>query len=183
MPRGGRLIVSMRDRKLLRLENGRLDTVADMASLMPGDANDMVVDLHGRAFIGNFGFDLFAGAEHKPACSRSRRPRRKGAHRRRGHRVPQRHGDHAVPQDPDRRRVFRKSANGLQLGGRWLALRPTFLRPPRRPHARRDLSRRGRSGLGFVLRTGRVHPRLGGRRHPGARGGPGPAGGRLHARR
>jgi sugar lactone lactonase YvrE len=66
-PKGRPLIVSMRDRKLLRLDNGRLDTVADMSALMPGDANDMVVDPDGRAFIGNFGFDLFAGAEHKPA--------------------------------------------------------------------------------------------------------------------
>src|SRR5215510_1977091 len=61
-PRGRLLIVSMRDRRLLRFENGRLDTVVDMSSLMPGDANDMVVDGQGRAFIGNFGYDLFAGA-------------------------------------------------------------------------------------------------------------------------
>jgi sugar lactone lactonase YvrE len=67
-PGGRLLIVSMRDRRLLRLENGRLDTVADMSGLMPGDANDMVVDGHGRAFIGNFGYDLFAGAEPRPTC-------------------------------------------------------------------------------------------------------------------
>jgi sugar lactone lactonase YvrE len=67
-PGGRLLIVSMRDRRLLRLENGRLDTVADMSGLMPGDANDMVVDGQGRAFIGNFGYDLFAGAEPRPTC-------------------------------------------------------------------------------------------------------------------
>jgi sugar lactone lactonase YvrE len=67
-PRGRLLIVSMRDRRLLRFENGELDTVADMSGLMPGDANDMVVDGQGRAFIGNFGYDLFAGAEPRPTC-------------------------------------------------------------------------------------------------------------------
>jgi YD repeat-containing protein len=67
-PSGRLLVVSMRDRRLLRLENGRFDTVADMSGLMPGDANDMVVDGQGRAFIGNFGFDLFAGAEPRPTC-------------------------------------------------------------------------------------------------------------------
>jgi sugar lactone lactonase YvrE len=66
-PRGRLLIVSMRDRRLLRFENGELDTVADMSGLMPGDANDMVVDGQGHAFIGNFGYDLFSGAEPRPA--------------------------------------------------------------------------------------------------------------------
>ena len=65
--RGRLLIVSMRDRRLLRLENERLETVSDMSALMAGDANDMVVDADGRAFIGNFGFDLFAGAEPRPS--------------------------------------------------------------------------------------------------------------------
>jgi sugar lactone lactonase YvrE len=62
------LIVSMHDRRLLRLENGKLETIADMSALMPGDANDMVVDADGRAFIGNFGFDLYAGVEPKTTC-------------------------------------------------------------------------------------------------------------------
>ena len=66
-PNGKLLIVSMRDRRLLRLENGRLELVSDMSALMAGDANDMVVDVDGRAFIGNFGFDLFAGAEPRPS--------------------------------------------------------------------------------------------------------------------
>jgi sugar lactone lactonase YvrE len=65
--RGRVLIVSMRDRRLLRLEDGRLETFADMSSLMAGDANDMVVDPDGRAFVGNFGFDLFAGEEPRPS--------------------------------------------------------------------------------------------------------------------
>lgn len=65
--RGRALIVSMRDRRLLRLGDGRLETFADMSGLMAGDANDMVVDPDGRAFVGNFGFDLFGGAEPRPS--------------------------------------------------------------------------------------------------------------------
>lgn len=66
--RDGRLlVVSMNDRKLLRLDPAGLSTVADLAPLVTGSPNDMVVDDEGRAFIGNFGFDLFAGAQPKPA--------------------------------------------------------------------------------------------------------------------
>src|SRR2546423_4449927 len=65
---GRLLIVSMADRRLLRFENGRLETVSDMSALMTGDANDMVVDSGGRAFIGNFGFDLYSGAEPRTTC-------------------------------------------------------------------------------------------------------------------
>src|ERR1044071_5533040 len=64
-PQGRLLVVSMHDRRLLRLADGALETVADMSELMPGDANDMVVDGTGRAFVGNFGFDLFAGGPPK----------------------------------------------------------------------------------------------------------------------
>jgi sugar lactone lactonase YvrE len=61
------LIVSMRDRKLLRLDGGRLETVADLAPVAPYDANDMVVDGEGRAYVGHFGFDLFNHAEPGPS--------------------------------------------------------------------------------------------------------------------
>jgi sugar lactone lactonase YvrE len=36
-----------------------------LTALAPGELNDMLVDHEGRAWVGNFGFDLFAGA---PAC-------------------------------------------------------------------------------------------------------------------
>jgi sugar lactone lactonase YvrE len=52
------LIVSMTDRKLLRLEGPRLHEVADLAGLAPYHCNDMVVDDQGRAYIGNFGSDV-----------------------------------------------------------------------------------------------------------------------------
>jgi sugar lactone lactonase YvrE len=52
------LVVSMTDRKLLRLESGSLKEHADLSRLAPYDCNDMVVDAKGRAYVGNFGFDL-----------------------------------------------------------------------------------------------------------------------------
>jgi sugar lactone lactonase YvrE len=54
-PDGRLLIVSMLDRRLLRLDAGGLTEVASFAELAPGPANDMVVDAEGRAYIGNFG--------------------------------------------------------------------------------------------------------------------------------
>ncbi|MDO8434803.1 MAG: SMP-30/gluconolactonase/LRE family protein [Candidatus Binatus sp.] len=58
LPDGRMLVVSMTDRKLLRLEPGGLKPHADMSQLAPFDCNDMVVDAKGRAYVGNFGFDL-----------------------------------------------------------------------------------------------------------------------------
>jgi sugar lactone lactonase YvrE len=67
LPDGRVLIVSMRDHRLLRREpSGELVEHADLSSLMTGLANDMVVDAHGRAYVGNFGFDLMAGAPMTP---------------------------------------------------------------------------------------------------------------------
>jgi len=67
LPDGRLLIVSMRDRKILRRElNGSLVTHADLSGLAPWYLNDMLVDRDGRAWVGNFGFDLMGGA---PACS------------------------------------------------------------------------------------------------------------------
>ena len=60
MPDGQMLIVSMTDRKLMRLDRDGLKTVADMSKLAPFHCNDMVVDAQGRAYVGNFGFDLHA---------------------------------------------------------------------------------------------------------------------------
>jgi sugar lactone lactonase YvrE len=65
----GRLLVaSMRDRTLLRREtDGTLVTHADLGDHVGGHLNDMVVDTQGRAFLGNFGFDLMGGAPIEPA--------------------------------------------------------------------------------------------------------------------
>ena len=67
LPDGRLLIALMRDRKLVRREHdGSILEYADLAELAPGELNDMLVDDDGRAWVGNFGFDLFGGA---PACS------------------------------------------------------------------------------------------------------------------
>src|SRR5713101_1758064 len=67
LPDGRLLIVSMTDRKLLRLENGQLKTHADLSKLASFHCNDMVVDGQGRAYVGNFGYDLLSEAPKKPA--------------------------------------------------------------------------------------------------------------------
>jgi sugar lactone lactonase YvrE len=63
LPDGRMLVVSMRDGRLLRREaDGTLVTHADLSAHVGGHPNDMVVDAHGRAYVGNFGFDLMGGA-------------------------------------------------------------------------------------------------------------------------
>jgi len=67
LPDGRLLVVSMTDRRLLRLESGGLVEAADLSKLASYHCNDMVVDRQGRAYIGHFGFDSssqpFASAE------------------------------------------------------------------------------------------------------------------------
>lgn len=58
MPDGSMLIVSMTARALLRLDHGRLALHADLSGIATFHCNDMVVDAKGRAYVGNFGFDL-----------------------------------------------------------------------------------------------------------------------------
>jgi sugar lactone lactonase YvrE len=61
-PQGCLLVVSMDDRRLLRFDGAALTEVADLTPLATWHCNDMVVDALGRAYVGNFGFDLDAGA-------------------------------------------------------------------------------------------------------------------------
>jgi sugar lactone lactonase YvrE len=62
-PDGRLLIVSMRDRKVLRREvNGSLVEHADLSGLASWPLNDMLVGHDGRAWVGNFGFDFAGGA-------------------------------------------------------------------------------------------------------------------------
>ena len=61
---GSLLVVSMLDRTLLRRwPDGRVEPFADLAPHVTGDINDMVRAPDGGVFVGNFGFDLFGGAE------------------------------------------------------------------------------------------------------------------------
>lgn len=69
LPDGRLLIISQHDARLLRREDdGTLVTHAELADHVTGDPNDMVVDDQGRAYLGNFGFDLMGGAASATAC-------------------------------------------------------------------------------------------------------------------
>jgi sugar lactone lactonase YvrE len=62
LPDGSLVVVSMKDRHLLRRgTDGTVDHYADLSAVAGGHLNDMVVDQHGRVYVGNFGFDLMAG--------------------------------------------------------------------------------------------------------------------------
>lgn len=67
LPDGRMLVVSMRDRKVLRQEeSGELVEHADLSGIATGHVNDMVVAPSGIAYAGNFGFDFMAGAPVRP---------------------------------------------------------------------------------------------------------------------
>jgi len=66
LPDGTLLIVSMTDRRLLRLDGSVLTELADLSALAPFHCNDMVVDAKGRAYVGNFGFDFMAKQTPRP---------------------------------------------------------------------------------------------------------------------
>jgi sugar lactone lactonase YvrE len=66
LPDGRLLVVSMEDRRLLRLDPSGLTEVADLNRFATFHCNDMVVDAQGRAYVGNFGFDLHGGAPPVP---------------------------------------------------------------------------------------------------------------------
>ena len=68
-PDGRLLVVSMLDHQLMRLDPGGLVAVAELGAFATGPCNDMVVDARGGAYIGNFGFDLFAEpVQRRPAA-------------------------------------------------------------------------------------------------------------------
>lgn len=64
MPDGSLLVVSMKDHRILRRHSGgEVSVHADLSAHCAGHLNDMVVDRQGRAFVGEFGFDLMAFAD------------------------------------------------------------------------------------------------------------------------
>ena len=67
LPDGRMLIASMLDRRIMRQEfDGRLEEHANLSAIAPWHVNDMLVDHEGRAWVGNFGFDLMNGAPAEP---------------------------------------------------------------------------------------------------------------------
>ncbi len=68
MPNGDMLVVSMKDRRVLRRHaDGTVTTHADLSELTTGHVNDMIVDAQGGAYVGNFGFDLMGGGTPETA--------------------------------------------------------------------------------------------------------------------
>jgi sugar lactone lactonase YvrE len=68
LPNGDLLVVSMRDHRILRrAADGSVTEHADVSAHCGGHLNDMVVSAEGRAYVGNFGFDLMAFADPAPA--------------------------------------------------------------------------------------------------------------------
>jgi len=64
LPDGSLLIVSMRDHRVLRrTPDGSVEEYADLSEHCGGKLNDLVVDADGRAYVGDFGFDLMSGAD------------------------------------------------------------------------------------------------------------------------
>jgi len=55
---GRLLLVAMHDRRVLRVDPAGVVVHADLSGISTWHANDMVVDARGRAYVGNFGFDL-----------------------------------------------------------------------------------------------------------------------------
>jgi sugar lactone lactonase YvrE len=70
MPDGSMLIVSMTKRQVLRRSpSGQMSVHADLSHLATYHCNDMVVDAAGRAYVGNFGFNLDAELESRGTAS------------------------------------------------------------------------------------------------------------------
>src|SRR4051794_38327230 len=68
LPGGDLLVVSMKDRRgLRRAAAGTVTGHAAVSALTPGHPNDMIVAGEGRAYAGNFGFDLMGGG--RPATA------------------------------------------------------------------------------------------------------------------
>ena len=63
LPDGRLLVVSMQDRKVLRLDPSGLVAHADITGHSHSWCNDMTVDGNGRAYVGNFGFNYREGEE------------------------------------------------------------------------------------------------------------------------
>ena len=67
LPDGSPLVVLMTQRRVCRIIDNRLEEYADLSTLASFHCNDMLVDEQGRAWVGNFGYDLHRGESIKPA--------------------------------------------------------------------------------------------------------------------
>lgn len=58
---GSLIIVSSKDRKLMKVVDGSLALYADLSGFATGDVNDFAIDENDRIYVGNFGYDIHAG--------------------------------------------------------------------------------------------------------------------------
>jgi len=65
-PDGELYVVSMLDRRLIKVTPDGPVTVADLSAIEPHAINDMLIDHAGRAYVGTFGCDLNAGEPPRP---------------------------------------------------------------------------------------------------------------------
>jgi carbohydrate kinase (thermoresistant glucokinase family) len=65
LPDGTALVVLMTEQHVCRIKQGRLEDYADLSGLASFHCNDMLVDNLGRAWVGNFGYDLHGGESVK----------------------------------------------------------------------------------------------------------------------
>jgi sugar lactone lactonase YvrE len=67
LPDGSLLISSMTRRAVMRYDGDDLTLHADLSAFAVYEINDMCVDRHGHAFVGQFGYDLRGGGSPAPA--------------------------------------------------------------------------------------------------------------------
>jgi sugar lactone lactonase YvrE len=60
LPDGTMLAVATEDKRVFEISEEGNRPYADLTEIAPGWTNDMLVDRRGRAYVGNFGYDLFA---------------------------------------------------------------------------------------------------------------------------
>lgn len=65
LPDGTPIVVSSKDRRLMRIDGHSIFEYADLSSHASGDVNDFAVDRLGRIYVGNFGYDYDAGEARK----------------------------------------------------------------------------------------------------------------------
>jgi len=63
LPDGTPIVVSMENRVIYQIDDGRVSVYCDLSSFSRYMLNDMVVDSHGRAFVDNSGYNPFDGGK------------------------------------------------------------------------------------------------------------------------
>jgi sugar lactone lactonase YvrE len=58
LPDGTLIVLTMFRKRLLAYRDGKLSLYADLSAIANGTIDDMIVDGHGRAYVGDLGFDL-----------------------------------------------------------------------------------------------------------------------------